>query len=184
MEAAAKQRSPDAPSVQWNARQQGDVTFHTLTIPVEQPADEAFRKMVGQELTVAVGIGQESVYIAAGRDYMSALQQAIDASKAEPNKRVPQLEISVSMRPIVTLAATHAEGPDAQIALQMMAMSLQAGPNGRDHVRIVGEAIPNGQRVRFEAEEGALRAVGQAVFTSVMRAMMQGPPAEGAPIQQ
>jgi hypothetical protein len=183
METAAKQRSPSAPSVKWNASQQNGVTFHTLSMPVEQQADEEFRRMVGQELTIAVGIGTESVFVAAGRDYMTALQQAIDSSKAEPNKRVPQMEIAIALRPIVTLAATNTDSPDAQLALSMMAMSLQAGPNGRDHVRVIGDSIPNGQRVRFEAEEGALRAVGQAVFTSVMRAMMQGAPPQGAPIQ-
>jgi hypothetical protein len=178
MQTAASQRSPDAPRIQWNASQQGGVAFHTLKVPLQLQADETLRRMVGEELSVAIGVGQEAVYLAAGRDPMVAIQQAIAASKAEPNKLVPQMEMEISLRPLVTLAATHAQDPEAQVPLQMMAMSLQAGPPGRDHLRITGDSIPNGQRVRFEAEEGALRAVGQSVFMAVMRSMTQPPPME------
>ena len=42
--------------------------------------------------------------------------------------------------------------------------------NGRDHVRIVKQPIPNGARTRIEVEEGVLRSIGMAV----MQAQEQG----------
>ena len=53
--------------------------------------------------------------------------------------------------------------------LQMVASTLQNDAKGRDHIRMVGQMIPNGIRYRFEAEEGALRALGQAVFIAQMQ---------------
>jgi hypothetical protein len=171
LEAAVKQQSPDAPGIQWNASQQGGVAFHTLNVPLPPDADESLRRMLGGELSVALGIGQETAYLAIGRDHMAAVQKAIEASRAEPNKSVPQFELALSLKPLLALAAAQATDPDAKTTLQMVGTTLQNDPRGRDHIRILGEAIPNGSRMRFEAEQGAMQAVAQAAFLLQMRAM-------------
>jgi hypothetical protein len=142
-------------------------------VPLPPDADESIRRMLGGDLAVAFGVGQETAYIAIGRDHLAAVNKAIDVSRAEPNKLVPQFEAAISLQPIVALAATHADNPEAQMSLQMMSAALQAGPVGNDHVRVIGQTFLNGQRVRFEAEESALRAVGQVVFMTMMRGMAQ-----------
>jgi hypothetical protein len=85
----------------------------------------------------------------------------------------PEFELAFSMQPLLALAAAHTADPDAQMSLQMMSMALQNAPAGNDHIRILGETIANGQRIRFQAEESALRAVGQAVMVAAMRAITQ-----------
>ena len=47
---------------------------------------------------------------------------------------------------------------------------LRTEAQGRDHVRIVGQMVPNGLRYRVEAEEGALRAIGKAAMDARQQA--------------
>ena len=64
--AAIAEKEPDFNGVQWNAATHEGVNFHTLAVPV--PADEAeARKMFGEKVDVAIGIGTEAVYVAVGQ---------------------------------------------------------------------------------------------------------------------
>lgn len=160
--AAAAEKDPEFPGVQWNVASHAGVNFHTLQVPVPESEEKA-RKMFGEQLDIAVGIGPEAVYFGAGNDCLNAVQQAIDASQAEPNKRVPLAELSISLGPIMRMAAFYEQDAKKQQVAQSIADMLQGEAQGRDHIRMVGLVIPNGLRYRVEAEEGVLRAFGNAV---------------------
>ena len=69
-------------------------------------------KLLGDEAEIAVGIGQEAVYLAVGRDNLEAVKKAIDASAAEPSKAVPPFELAISLGPIMEMAAAEAHDAD------------------------------------------------------------------------
>jgi hypothetical protein len=149
---------PHEVDVQWNADSHQGVQFHTLTLPV--PADEEeSRQLFGDALNIAVGIGKESVYFAMGRDCLDQLKKVIAESAASPNQSIAPMEMSLSLRQILTTAAAFNEGDQS---LQMVVAALNADKTGRDHVRIKAEPIENGVRSRLEVEEGVLRAIGTA----------------------
>jgi hypothetical protein len=173
LEAAGKQSVPGFPAVQWNAAEHAGVKLHTLNVPLPKEADESLRQMVGDQFPIAVGVGPEAVYLAFGRDNLEALNRAIDGSATEANKLVPPMELALSLGPIMELAAAHTGNANMKPALQQIAAMLQNDAQGRDHVRMLGQMVPNGIRYRFEAEEGALRAIGQAAFIARMQAMGQ-----------
>ncbi|MEX2317411.1 MAG: hypothetical protein WD669_09685 [Pirellulales bacterium] len=173
LEAAGKQSTPSFPGVQWNAAEHAGVTFHTLNMPLPNEADEAIRRMVGEQFPIAVGIGPDAVYLAVGRDNLEAVKKAIDASQKEANKLVPPFEVAFSLGPIFELAAAHTKDESLRPVLQTVAATLQNDAQGRDHVRMVGQMVPNGVRYRFEAEEGALRAIGQAALIARMQGIGQ-----------
>jgi hypothetical protein len=163
--AAAAEKDPEFPGVQWNAATHGDVNFHTLEVPM--PANKGdvkpnVRKLLGDKVNVAIGIGPEAIYVAAGKDYLEVVNQAIDASKADPNKSVPPFEVSASLGPIMATFAANEENAKQRQLAQSIADMLQGEAQGRDHIRMVGQFIPNGLRYRVEAEEGVLRAIGKA----------------------
>jgi hypothetical protein len=160
LDAAAKEQH-EFPGIQWNAASHQGVNFHTLSVPV--PADkEAPRKLLGETADIAIGIGPEAVYLAAGRDNLEAVKKAIDASAAEKGKSVPPFELVLSLGPVAEVAAAQAdEGPE-KAAAQAIAEMLRAEAKGRDHLRLTGQVIPNGLRYRFEAEQGVLKALGKA----------------------
>ncbi|HEX5472449.1 MAG TPA: hypothetical protein VFW73_11210 [Lacipirellulaceae bacterium] len=159
LEATAK-RSPDFPGVKWNAANHAGVSFDTLAVPVPKDKDD-MRRMFGDEMNVAVGIGPETVYLGVGRNNIDTVNKAIDASSASPNKEVPPFELSVSLRPIMEFAANAEQGHDKPM-LEAMANTLKNEAAGHDHVRMVGHLIPNGLSYRVELEDGVLRLIGVA----------------------
>ncbi len=169
LEATAK-KSPDFPGVKWNASSHAGVTFHTLAVPIPKEQEEQ-RRVFGDEVNIALGIGPEAVYLGVGRDSIAAVNKAIDASSANPNKDVPPFELTLSLRPIMEFAANTQQGKEKQIT-EAMAGSLKNESPGRDHVRVVGQIIPNGLRYRIEAEDGVIRLIG--VAASQRQARFQG----------
>ena len=160
LEAAAREKSDGFSGIQWNAASHAGVKFHTLTVPVKQE-QAGPRKLLGEEAQIAIGIGPEAVYLAVGRDHLEAVKTAIDASAANRGKAVPPFELVVSATPIAQVLADQAdEGPQKRIA-ESVATMLRLEAQGRDHVRVASEAIPNGLRSRFEVEEGVLKAIGK-----------------------
>jgi hypothetical protein len=159
IEEVAKSK-PGFPGIKWNASNHAGVNFHTMSTPV--PEDKAGpRKMLGDNLDIAVGIGPDAVYVAVGKDNIAAVEKAIDASASDQSKKVPPFAFSLSLGQIVAVAADAKEGPE-KAALQAIANKLNTEAKGKDHIHATGEVIPNGLRYRFEAEEGALQAVGIA----------------------
>jgi len=168
----AKEEDPKFPGVNWNADSHDDVQFHTMNVPV--PADEAApRQLFGDTMEVAIGIGKKSAFFALGRDCLAAVKDVMDRSAANPEKSVAPAEMTIALQKIMEVAATFADEEDKP-NLEKIADMLENNVEGRDHVRVVVQPIPNGARTRIEAEEGVLRAIGMAVMQSQMQAAGAG----------
>jgi hypothetical protein len=161
--------SPDAPTIEWNVASHDGVNFHTVSIPLPDAA-ELPAKLLGGQADIAFGIGPQAIYVAIGKEGVDAIKQAIDASKAEPNKLVPPFELAFSLGPIMEVAAAQAKDDAQRERVQGIADMLRNEALGRDHVRVVGQMIPNGLKYRLEAEEGALRAAGKAAIAAQQQA--------------
>lgn len=158
---------PDMPAIKWGAESHAGVNFHTMSVPT--PADEAeSKKLFGDTVDIAVGIGEKSVYFAMGKDNLAAVKKVIDESAANPGKSVAPMELSVSVGQILTTAAAF--NPE-DVTLRMVADTLKNEAEGRDHVKIVAQPVENGLRTRFEVEEGVMRAIGVAVKAQQAQAM-------------
>jgi hypothetical protein len=129
--------------------------------------------MLGSELDVAVGIGPESAYLAVGKNNMDAVNKAIDASMASKGKTVTMLEFVSSLSPIMEAAAAQTDEPRHKAVVQKVADYLRSDGKGKDHIRAVGKAIPNGLAYHFEAEEGVLKAIGTAASEAQRQKMEQ-----------
>jgi hypothetical protein len=161
------EQQPDFPGVEWNVDNHSGVNFHSMNIPV--PDEEEPRRLFGETLEVAIGIGPNSVYFAAGRDAIVAAKRVIDLSTANPNKPVPPMEMSVAVGQILDTVASF-DKPGIE-AVEMIAEGIRNEAPGRDHVRVVVQPIPQGARTRIELEEGVLRAIGMGVMAARMQAM-------------
>ena len=84
--ADAIKEEKDFPGVQWNAENHADVSFHTISLPIPEDKPEP-RQMFGETIDLAVGIGKQSVYFAAGRDCLDAAKSVIDASAPSRKSR-------------------------------------------------------------------------------------------------
>ena len=157
LEALAEQ-DDDFPGVSWNADQHGEISFHTIHVPVPDHEDEA-RQMFGDQLEIGIGTGGKSAYFAIGRDAVAGCKQIIDASKANAGKEVPPMEMTASLGKIMATVSQIEPNP---IVTKISDM-LESEAQGRDHIRIVEHVIDNGIKVRIELEEGVLRAIGTAI---------------------
>jgi len=169
LEAAAK-KSPNFPGIEWNAAEHAGVKFHTIKIPVPE-SEEGPRKLLGEELDVAIGIGSDAVYLAVGEENLKTVNEAIDESAKEKGKSVPPFEFALSLKPIMEVAATQAEKSEQKEICEKVVEFLKNNAQGRDHVRAVGQTVPNGLKYHFEAEEGVLKAIGTAAQAAQQQKM-------------
>jgi hypothetical protein len=168
----AEQEGEEVPEIKWAAENQGGVTFHTMSIPVPEGEEEA-RKVFGDNLELAVGIGKDAVFFGAGRDCIAAVNDVIAKSAASPQKPTLPMALTVSLGQIMNTAKELAPASEKP-QIEMVAEMLNNEAGGRDHVKLAAEPIENGIRVRFEAEEGVLRAVGMAAMQAQMQAAGAG----------
>lgn len=151
------------PGIKWNTANQAGINFHTMTVPVPENK-KGPRKLFGEQVDIAVGIGPDAVYLGVGKDNIAAVGKSIDASAADRSKTVPPFAFSASLGQLAEFAAASAEKDQEKQALQAIADKLKGEAKGRDHIRATGSVIPNGLRYRFEAEEGVLQAIGTAAM--------------------
>lgn len=169
----AKKEDSKFPGVNWNASSHGDVQFHTMNIPIPEGDDEDeknARKLFGDTIDVAIGIGRETAFFAMGRDCLESIKGIIETSAASPQKSVPPMEMSFALSQIMAAVEGFVDEDD-RAPIEMINNMLGNEANGRDHVRIVVQPIPNGARTRIEAEEGVLRAIGMGVMAAQMEKM-------------
>ena len=155
------EKEPEFPGISWNADRHGDVSFHTMSVPVPEHEAEA-RQLLGETMEVAIGTGGNSVYFAGGKNAVQRTKEIIDASKANTGKQVPPMELTISLGQILTTVAEVDPNP----VVTKVADMLQNEAQGRDHIRMMEQITDNGIKVRLELEEGVLRAIGTAVAES------------------
>lgn len=141
--------------IQIDAARHEGVTFHVVTPPA--PAeDEA--KFVGEDANIVFGTGTDVFYLALGSNTIATLSKFIDAAAASEPVQVKPVEMTVALKPILTLAGE--ESPQAAAAAE----ALQPGA---DRIRFTLNPVPNGGAYRVEVDEGVLKAIGRAVGSAL-----------------
>ena len=131
------------------------------------------KPLVGDTLEVVVGIGDDQLLVAAGRDAAKTLKRVIDQSKAAAGKEVPPLEIKLSAATIAKFIAQVAEDEEVKAKAGRWSAEIWKKAGKKDHVIMTTKPIPQGVRMRLEFEEGLLKALGSL-------SPMGGPPPHGA----
>ena len=165
-------KEPNFNGVQWNAAKHEGVTYHTMSVPVPKMKRTPARYSARRSTSPSASVPTRSMS-RVGQDNLEAVNKAIDASKAEPNKAVPPFELSASLGQIMQFAAAKTDNEDKRETMQSIADMLEKNAQGRDHVRVRGTFIKNGIKYRLEAEEGVLRAIGKAAMMAQQRAQQR-----------
>lgn len=150
----------EVPPIKLNVDEHKGVTFHTVSVPLpEFPAEP--QKIFGPNLEIAIGLGDNGVYVGMGQNCLSAIKSAMDTS-AE-GKIVPPLKMSVSLVKALQFASTVVDFPPEQQGLIDKLLALQ----GNDKISITMEGIPSGQRVRLQVDEAVIKALGISVSSLI-----------------
>jgi hypothetical protein len=152
---AGKEQPDVANLIKLNADSQGGVNFHVATIPVPDEVSG----FVGDKVEIVIGIGDDSVYVGAGKNAVKTLKQVIEKSKAEAGKTVPALQLTIAATPIAKFVAAI---PLLPIPPEVgKAAELLGQMPGKDHIILTSRTIPNGMGLRLNVEEGLLKTIGK-----------------------
>lgn len=138
---------------------QGEVSFHKIVVPVPDDAKnrEQLVKMIGATIEVVIGIGPKDIYVAAGKEPLEALKQAIVASKQGEKDALP-MKAWLDAGTLAKFIAAVEENPaEAEQAARVAKALEQAG--NKDRVILSATPIPGGLRFRWEVESGILKAL-------------------------
>ena len=147
--------------VKLDAEKSHDVNFHKISIPIPEDAKDREKavQLLGENLEVVIGVGDENAYLAIGRNAMTTLKKAIAGSARVGAKAVSPLEISLAVKPVASLAAAVGKPQDRPKAA-MAEAELKKTP-GKDHIGLSVRPISNGVQIRLEVEQGLVRLAGR-----------------------
>lgn len=157
--AEVAQNEPRFPGVNWNADSHAGTTIHTMAIPVPDDEPQA-QEIFGEALDIAVALGDEAVFFAAGQDCMANLKEAIDGSGSAAATEVKPMHMTISLLPIVKMIAESDAG--ANPAVMAMADALEASEVGADEMHMTAETVDDKLRMRIQLEQGVLKAFAAA----------------------
>lgn len=147
---------PDFPGIKFDADKHAGVTFHTMSVPLDDEDAEDARKVFGDNLDVAFGVGQDSFYLAVGKDGVSTLKRVIDDSAAGADQKRPPSEMFIALAPILKFAASISDDE----VVPLMASSAEK-VRGNDRISITSTVIERGSRSRIQIDEGVLKLIGE-----------------------
>ena len=138
----------------------GAETYHGVhlhAISLAAP-DRRLAPLVGDRLDAVVGIADDKLLIAVGRDAAPTLKDAIDRLKSTGAKETPPLEITVAVAPVARLLAEVGEDPDLKAGAAMLA-GLFPNNDGKGCVTLSARRIPRGVHLRLQADKDVLKAL-------------------------
>ena len=150
------------PGVEFNLdlEKKEGINYHQIVIPI--PDDEAEAQDVfGTEMTVWLGVADEAIYLAIGKNGRPALTSAIaDSKSAQASDRYAQGQIDIGK--IITFASKFQDEPQMQ--------AIAGAMEGKEaKITMHAQVIENGAMSRLTIEEGFVSAIGEAV-NQVMQA--------------
>jgi hypothetical protein len=152
----AEKKKEGFPKVTYNAGTHKGTAYHTLAL--DPPEDkEVFEKIFGEKAMLHIGYSTDTVWIAMGANALDQLKAAIDGTGER--KAVRPMAMTVALGSIMKLAA-EVNKDDPQLLPLANAVA-----GGSDHIRILVDPIDNGEKVRFEIEEGVFKLIGVATKT-------------------
>jgi hypothetical protein len=157
-------QAPEFPPVKLNAAEHDGVTFHTLTVPAP---DDEFSKILGDEITVALGFGDDRIVIAAGENPVKAASGVLDKSKGGAGAKLPPVQLQLKLAPLVKLGAEADSDETNKAMAELIAKLLEESE--KDHINVTSQIVPNGSTMRIEIEEGVLEAFGKAAKQGMAR---------------
>jgi hypothetical protein len=153
--------------VKLDAEKVHSINFHKISIPIPESADnhDAVVQMIGEHLDIVIGVGQESAYLAAGRNALPALKKAIEGSARAGAKSVSPVDISLAVEPVASMTAAVGK-PDDRPKAAWAETELKKLP-GKDHVSLSIRPISNGVQAHLEVEQGLVRLAGRMVVSKL-----------------
>jgi hypothetical protein len=142
--------------IKLDAEEHEGVKFHVATIPV--PPTGGASEVFGDHVQIVIGVSDSRLYIGAGKEPIATIKKAIEASKEDPDKSVPPMELVISAAPIAKFAAKTAPNETLKKKAKKFADQI-AKLSGKDRLTMTVKPIDDGALMRLTLEPGALKTI-------------------------
>jgi hypothetical protein len=153
----AAEKDANFPGIDFDSESYQGVSLHKAAIPLRRGNDQV-RSVLGDPMSVILGTGAESVYVAFGQDAEKLLKDVLDGSLEKSEQKLPPSELRLSLQPALEFAAAAEQNQVVEAALAAV-----KAYEGGDSISLSVEPFERGCAVRLEVEEGVLKAIGGAV---------------------
>jgi hypothetical protein len=137
--------------------------LHNVAVPLPDDADDKIRKIVGDNVNIAIATAPKAVYLSVGKTAEASLKTALDASVS--NKNVAG--VPVRGRLSLTQLLNFIQSVESNPVIDGMLSSINSD---EDAIMIDSQVVDRGGMNRITIEEGVLKAISGGV-----RAGMPGP---------
>lgn len=137
-----------------------EMTLHSVALPIEETGRDAENmiRLFGEKINIVVGVGKESLVMAAGVNAKETLKQAIEKS-GEAAQAVNPMKLTVSLKPLAEFIAEFGEEKERPQAAAVA--RVLADQKGNDQITLTASAVPDGVQWRVEFDSGVLRLMGK-----------------------
>ena len=136
-----------------------DIRLHEVSIPIPKNAKDraTLVRLLGESMEAAVGIGDQSVYVAMGKNPVAAIKHVAQGSRAKGPRKQQPVQVTLSLATLARFLADLKLDNDVPQLARLADLLEQTG--GKDHVKLTAGPIERGLHARLETEEGVLRAL-------------------------
>ena len=141
----AEEKLGDEIEVNLNSGSHKNITLHEFVVQIPDEEEEV-RDMLGDQLTVSLGIGTKEAYFSFGSNPVDLLKKAIDGKSETKN----MMQYNINIAPILDFVSSMEGDPN----IEAMAEALKEA--GNDRIQMSSNLIENGVKMRFEMQDGIL----------------------------
>jgi hypothetical protein len=157
--AQAAGQNPGVPPVKLDAAEHKGVKFHTIEVPLPDELADFF----GDDASLAFGFGKNTVIFGIGEEPVESASEALEGKAAKGPPSRAQVRIS----PFLGMAIEKEENEREKAMMKIVEDALE--DSGKDRLVISSEFIKNGQKSRFEIQEGILKAFGKLAMAQALQ---------------
>ncbi len=137
--------------------------LHNVAVPLPDNADDKIRKIVGDNVNIAIATAPKAVYLSVGKTAEASLKTALDATASNKNVSGVPVRGRLSLTQLLNFIQSIESNP----VVDGMLSSINSD---EDAIMIDSQVVDRGGMNRITIEEGVLKAISGGV-----RAGMPGP---------
>lgn len=137
--------------------------LHNVAVPLPDNADDKIRKIVGDNVNIAIATAPKAVYLSVGKTAEASLKTALDATASNKNVAGVPVRGRLSLTQLLNFIQSIESNP----VVDGMLSSINSD---EDAIMIDSQVVDRGGMNRITIEEGVLKAISGGV-----RAGMPGP---------
>lgn len=128
------------------------IRYHEVDILIPENEEEA-RKILGDRVSLLLGVGDDVLYLAAGKSGKELLEKCKRGSAK--GEKLPAMQANMHLLPFLRFLA------EAQDAAELNMIADALPDEADDRMRMTVKFIDNGQLIRMEMEDGILEVFGK-----------------------